>query len=176
MEIEERRILAIGYYYCSMNGKTFGKQIESCRKAGYNRDYAKNQSRRILGIDRLTEADSVFWKKLEGLLPQCILMLEAWFKKHENKAQTADIRELVKIIRLIGDSVGKFVKKEEIVTHNIEEKRLTLQFISRVEEVKYWKEMEIIAKSRQKELVSAKVVKNETPMNTKENAVAPRGG
>jgi len=117
-----RKYLAMGYYY-GASSNTFGKRIESCIQAGYGKDYARNKSGVILEIDSLTVKDSPFWRKLHNLLPKAIIMLENWLDKHEQVAETTEIRELSKIIRLIGDSVGKFIKREEKITHNIDEKR-----------------------------------------------------
>ena len=134
-----RKYLAIGYYYGG-SSNTFGMRIPSCIEAGYGKDYAKNKSGTILEIDSLTVKDSPFWRKLEGLLPKAIMMLENWLNDHEKSTETVDIRELNKIIRLIGDSVGKFIKREERVTHHIDEKRAVIIYGTPQEHAKAIKE------------------------------------
>jgi len=142
-----RRYLAIGYYY-GASSNTFGKRIPSCIQAGYGNDYARNKSGVILEIDSFKDTNSPFWRKLQGLLPKAIIMLENWLDEHEKATETTDIRELNKIIRLIGDSMGKFIKREEKITHNIEEKREIKVFATLNEERKYWLELAAMGSQR----------------------------
>ena len=145
-KVDERKIKAIGLFYCP-GLDTYKRQIDSCIKAGYSPTHAEKRSAKILGIDSLTDTD---WQDLKKLLPQLIKTVKIWLDKHENDAEIKDIREIWKGIRLIGDSVGKFVKREEKITHNIAEAREIRVFVTLQEERKYWSELAAIGSQRMK--------------------------
>ena len=158
---DERQILATGYYYHS-GGKTYGKKTKSCVKAGYAETYAEKHARNILGLDAAEDTLPLEWRKTIDLLPQIREMIQNWLKKHKDKPKTKDIREARGLLRLYGELEHRFEKIELKIDHKIEEKRVTLQFADRKEEMKYWKEMEIIAKSRQDELIEVEDVESQT--------------
>lgn len=147
-KVDERKIKAIGLFYCP-ELDTYQKQIESCIKAGYSPTHAEKRSAKILGIDSLKDRD---WQDLKNLLPQLVKVVKVWLDKHQDDAETKDIREIWKGIRLIGDSVGKFIKREEKITHNIEEKREIKVFATLNEERKYWMELTAMGNQRIKAL------------------------
>ena len=121
-KVDERKITAIGYYYCA-SLPTFLKKTQSCVEAGYNESYAQSNYANILGLDSFIGTDHPVWGKLTEDLVFTEEMYRNWLVKHKDNPGTKHIRELPKYIRLIGDSVGKFIKREEKITHNIDEKR-----------------------------------------------------
>ena len=129
--------MALGLYYLPSSVNTYGKMIQSCIEAGYNQDYAKNEHNKILEIDSLTDRD---WRDLNNLLPLLIRKAKVWLEKHPGDTDTKDMRQVWTGMRLIGDSVGKFIKREERVTHNIEEKRAVIIYGTPQEHAKAIKE------------------------------------
>lgn len=119
VELTPRKKEAIALFRASRS-ETQGKMIDSCLKAGYNPNVANRWYREILEIDTITNRD---WLDLKNLLPELIKRIKVWLDEHPDNLETKDVREIWKGIRLIGDSVGKFIKREEKVTHTIDEKR-----------------------------------------------------
>lgn len=144
--MDERKIKAIGYYYC-IGSSTYGKKIESCKKAGYSDSHSEQRSGGILEIDSFKDTMRLEWKKFEGNLIYLNEMVRNWLLKHKDAPEVKDIREAFKGIRAIGDSMGKFIKREEKITHNIEEKREIKVFITLEEKRKY--ALELIAMGNQ---------------------------
>lgn len=149
--VDERKIKAIGLYYC-MGSNTYGKQIESCKEAGYSPSHSEGRSRQILDLDKFQDRMSLEWKKFEGNLVYLNEMVHNWLLKHKDDPDTKEIREAFKGIRAIGESLGKFIRREEKIEHKIEEKRAVLLFKSKDDEVKYWLDIERLAKAKQKEI------------------------
>jgi len=150
--LDIRSILARGYYYSPDIKETYLKKLDACVKAGYSRDYAEHITSKILGLDTITDTLPLVWKKLENDLVLCQEMLHSWLKTHAKSARTVDIRELVKIIRLIGDSVGKFVKKELKMELKKEEKHVYLHFDDPKDEIAYHQEVIDLHKGKMQEL------------------------
>ena len=148
MKYDERKILAIGYYYC-MSSSTYGKQIDSCKLAGYSQTHSEQRSNKILELDRFT---AVSWHNLNTLLPLCTNKLQSWLNMPDNELKVKDIREVISLIRLIGDSVGKFIKREMKVEAKLEEKHIYHHFDTLLDEKKYYNELRAIANKRMKEL------------------------
>jgi len=122
-KVDERKIKAFYLFHCPSCVSTFGNMTKSCEEAGYNKDYARCEHRGILEIDSLTDRMAGYWKKLEFLLPKIVLVLEKWFNTLTDDVEIKHIRELIKLLRLLAEIAGKFIKREEKITHNIDEKR-----------------------------------------------------
>lgn len=148
---DERKILAIGYYYCS-DSISYGKKIESCKLAGYSNSHSEQRCKNILELERVTDAMKVHWDKLSTNLIIINNILVKWLDKLDKSVETVDIRELTKLIRLIGDLQGKFIKREMKVTATKEEKHIYHHFDSISDEIKYHNELRSIANKRLKEL------------------------
>jgi len=151
---DNRKILAIGYYYYPGEKDTYGKKINSCLKAGYSESYVKDNYREILELDRFTAIMDVQWNNLGNNLIIINNVLKQWLNKLDKNVETVDIRELTKIIRLIGDLQGKFIKREMKVTASKEEKHIYHHFDTKEDEIKYLDEVTAIANKRKKELRS----------------------
>lgn len=150
---DNRKILAYFYYYCPDNINTYGKMINSCVEAGYNKDYAKNERRSILDLDRFTDVMAIEWSNLSSNLTIMNNILSKWLNKlNKGIISTKDMRELTKLIRLIGDLQGKFIKREMKVTAIKEEKHIYHHFDTKVDEIKYYNELRSIANRQLKEL------------------------
>lgn len=147
----KRKILAIGYYYCP-SSDTYGKGKLSCIKAGYSESHAEKRNRNILDIDKFQDRMGLEWKKFEGNLVYLNEMVYNWLQKHKGNPDTKEIREAFKGIRAIGESLGKFIRREEKIEHKIEEKRAVLVFKDKNEEIKYWLDIERLAKAKQREI------------------------
>ncbi len=145
---DDRKILAIGYYYC-VQSDTHSKQIDSCIKAGYGKNYVLKHSANILEIDRFKPSD---WLNLHTLLPLCTKRLSSWLSIPSNDVKVKDIREIISLIRLIGDSVGKFIKREMKVEAKLEEKHIYHHFDTKEDEIKYYNELRSIANKQLKEI------------------------
>jgi len=152
--LDIRKILSIGLYYCPSYKSTYLKMINSCVTGGYNEDYARTDHRRVLELDRVQDNLAPIWQKLENDLVLCQNMLHSWLKAHKDSPEIKDIRELPKFIRLIGDSVGKFVKKELKMELKKEEKHIYLHFDDPKKELSYHKDIIELHNERVKELES----------------------
>jgi len=149
---DNRKILAIGYYYYPGAKDTYGKKINSCLKAGYSESYVKDNYREILELDRFTAIMDVQWNNLGNNLVIINNILIKWLDKLDKNVETVDIRELTKLIRLIGDLQGKFIKREMRVTATKEEKHIYHHFDSKEDEIKYYNELRSIANKQLKEI------------------------
>ena len=121
----KRRKLAIGNYY-DWKGNTFLKATPSCIEAGYSQTYAENYGKRVLGLDSLTDRDHPVWKKLTGDIVLSEEMFNNWLVAHKDNPETKDVRLLPHFWRVWGDKIGAFIKREEKITHNIDEKRAVI--------------------------------------------------
>jgi len=143
-QVDPRKIKAIGLFHC-MDSPTFGKMIDSCKLAGYSDSHSEQRCSNILDLDSLTDRD---WQDLKNLLPQLVKVVKIWLDKHEDNVETKDIREIWKGIRLIGDSVGKFIKREERIEHKIDEKRAVIIYGTPEEHKKALEEKMTVIKSQ----------------------------
>lgn len=150
-KVDERKIRAIGLYYCT-GSNTYGKKIESCKEAGYSPSHSEQRCREVLDIDKFQDRMALEWKKFEGNLVYLNEMVHNWLLKHKDDPDTKEIREAFKGIRAIGESLGKFIRREEKIEHKIEEKRAVLVFKTKDDEIKYWFDIERLAKVRQREI------------------------
>ena len=57
--------------------------------------------------------------------------------------------------------MGKFIRREERITHDIKEKRVMLSFTTQSEEEKYYTDIIGVANSKLRELRSKKVINGE---------------
>ena len=141
------------YYYCPTED-THNKLIESCVKAGYGEFYAIKEHNHILGLDSIDGFTNINWRRLNALLPLCTKKLEYWLNLPDRNIKVKDIRENISLIRLIGDSVGKFVKKEMRINATKEEKHIYHHFETKTDEIKYYNELRSIANKQLKDLSS----------------------
>jgi len=90
--------------------------------------------------------------EISSLLTNINNVLKQWLDKLDKNVETVDIRELTKIIRLIGDLQGKFIKREMKVTATKEEKHIYHHFDTKEDEIKYYNELRSIANKQLKEI------------------------
>jgi len=77
--------------------------------------------------------------------------LQSWLAQPNDDVKVKDIRELIKLIRLIGDSVGKFIKREMKLTESHEIIDI-YHHMSTDEELKHNKEIISLLNKRSREL------------------------
>lgn len=118
-----RKYLSLIWYYGS-GLSTEGKQERSCAEAGYQKDHARIHNAKILGLDRFADSVKRYRNSLAALAPRLLKLLDKWLQVYEDKPDTPNVREAIKLLRMIGESIGAFVKLEakvesrhEIIEH-----------------------------------------------------------